>query len=62
MAAGLEAIDEAAISMEAVVVKAADYTVAITVVATIAEGNCLKVDSCFEEVGFHHRRHFRFHS
>ena len=61
MAAGLEAVDEAAISMEAVVM-VADYTVAITVVATTAEGNCLKVDSCFEEEGFHHRRHFRFHS
>ena len=60
MAAGLEAIDEAAISMEAIVMEA-DYTVAITVVATIAEGNCLKVDSCFEEVGFHHRHHFHFH-
>ena len=52
--------------MEAVVVKAADYTVAITAVAinevaTVAEGNCLKQDSCFEEVGFHHRRHFHFH-
>ena len=61
MAAGLEAIDEAAISMEAVVM-VAGYTEAITVVATIAEGNFLKVDSCFVEVGFHHRRHFRFHS
>ena len=61
MAAGLEVIDEAAISM-VVVVMVADYTVAITVVATTEEGNCLKVDSCFEEVGFHHRRHFHFHS
>ena len=61
MAAGLEAIDEAAIGMEAVVMEA-DYTVVVIEEATIAEGNCLKVDSCFEEVGFHHRRHFRFHS
>ena len=44
-----------------VVAMAADYTVAVTVVAITAEGNCLKVDSCFEEVGFHHRRHFHFH-
>ena len=44
-----------------VVAMAAYYTVAVTVVAITAEGNCLKVDSCFEEVGFHHRHHFHFH-
>ena len=50
-----------------VVVKAADYTVAITAVAInevaiTVEGNYLKEDNCFEEVGFHQQRHYHFHS
>ena len=61
VAVGLEAIDTAAISKE-VIVMAVNCTVAIAAVAITAEGNYLKEDNCFEEVGFHQLLHYHFHS
>ena len=61
VAIGLEAIDTAAISKE-VIAMAANCTVAIAAVAITAEGNYLKEDNCFEEVGFHQQLHYHFHS